>query len=82
MFSKQAGNDLSTPIPAYQFPGLKPGDRWCICLPRWLEALEAGVAPKLVLKATHISAIEHIEQEVLFQNAIDPPPALPNSIDD
>ncbi len=82
VFSKQAGNDLSTPIPAYQFPGLKPGDRWCICLPRWLEALEAGVAPKLVLKATHISAIEHIEQEVLFQNAIDPPPALPNSIDD
>lgn len=72
-FSKAAGNDLSTPSQFYQFPGLRPGDRWCICLPRWVEAWEAGVAPKLVLQATHISAIEHIEQEVLYQFAIDPP---------
>jgi uncharacterized protein len=72
-FSRLAGNDLSTPIPEYHFPGLQPGDQWCVCLPRWLEALEAGVAPKLVLKATHISAIEHIDLEVLYANAIDAP---------
>jgi uncharacterized protein (DUF2237 family) len=72
-FSQLAGNDLSTPIPEYDFPGLRPGDRWCVCLPRWLEALEAGVAPKLLLKATHISAIEHIDQEVLYRYALDPP---------
>ena len=53
-FSKTAGNDLSTPHPEYSFPGLKPGDRWCICLPRWIEALEAGKAPKIVLEATHM----------------------------
>lgn len=72
-FSKSVGNDLSTPIPEYRFPGLQPGDRWCLCLPRWLEALEAGHAPRLFLAATHISAIEHIEQEVLYRYAIDPP---------
>jgi len=71
VFSKQAGNDLSTPVPAYRFPGLQPGDRWCLCLPRWLEALEAGFAPKLLLKATHISAIEHIPMEVLLEYALD-----------
>lgn len=70
-FSKAAGNDLSTPHPEYQFPGLKPGDRWCICLPRWLEALEANVAPRLMLRATHISAIEHIEHDVLLAHALD-----------
>jgi len=70
-FSKGAGNDLSTPRPEYQFPGLKPGDCWCICLPRWLEALEAGVAPKLMLRATHISAIEHIETDILMEYALD-----------
>jgi len=71
VFSKRVGNDLSTPIPEYRFPGLQAGDRWCLCLPRWLEALEAGVAPKLMLKATHISAIEHISMEVLLEHAID-----------
>lgn len=70
-FSRQAGNDLSTPRPEFRFPGLRPGDRWCLCLPRWLEALEAGVAPKLVLKATHISAIEHISMDVLLEYALD-----------
>lgn len=70
-FSKQVGNDLSTPRPEYQFPGLKPGDHWCVCLPRWKEALEAGVAPKLLLKATHISAIEHISMEVLREYGSD-----------
>ncbi|MGB0739095.1 MAG: DUF2237 family protein [Planctomycetaceae bacterium] len=70
-FSRAAGNDLSTPIPAYQFPGLQPGDRWCLCLPRWLQALEHGCAPMLLLKATHISAIEHISMDVLLEYALD-----------
>ena len=70
-FSMAAGNDLSTPRPEYNFPGLQPGDRWCICLPRWLEALEAGVAPKLVLRATHMSAIEHISMETLLEYGLD-----------
>ena len=52
-FSKRAGNDLSTPQPDYGFPGLKPGDRWCLCAPRWKEALDAGFAPLVVLEATH-----------------------------
>jgi uncharacterized protein (DUF2237 family) len=52
-FSKAAGNDLSTPMPDYGFPGLKPGDRWCLCAPRWKEALDAGFAPQVVLEATH-----------------------------
>lgn len=78
VFSKKAGNDLSTPMPAYRFPGLQPGDRWCLCLPRWLEALEAGVAPKLLLKATHISAIEHIPMEVLLEYALDAEDYVPD----
>ena len=52
-FSKAMGNDLSTPRPEYDFAGLKPGDRWCLCAPRWKEALDAGAAPKVVLEATH-----------------------------
>jgi uncharacterized protein (DUF2237 family) len=52
-FSKAAGNDLSTPAPEFGFAGLKPGDRWCLCAPRWKEALDAGAAPRLVLEATH-----------------------------
>jgi uncharacterized protein (DUF2237 family) len=70
-FSKKAGNDLSTPQPEYGFPGLNPGDHWCLCLPRWIEALEAGHAPRLALRATHISAIEHLSMEVLLEYAID-----------
>lgn len=70
-FSKRAGNDLSTPRPEYQFPGLKAGDRWCLCMPRWIQALEAGMAPRLYLKATHISVIEHISMEVLLAYAVD-----------
>lgn len=70
-FSRMAGNDLSTPVPEYRFPGLKSGDRWCLCLPRWLQALEAGMAPKLVLRATHMSAIEHISMETLLEYAVD-----------
>ena len=52
-FSKQSGNDLSTPRPEYGFPGLKPGDRWCLCASRWVEAMEAGCAPRVVLESTH-----------------------------
>ena len=59
-FSKSVGNDLTSPVPQWRFPGLHPGDRWCLCLQRWLQALHAGKAPKLLLRATHISAIEHV----------------------
>jgi uncharacterized protein (DUF2237 family) len=52
-YSKSVGNDLTTPAPDYGFPGLKPGDRWCLCAPRWKEALDAGCAPQVVLEATH-----------------------------
>ena len=70
-FSKAAGNDLSTPRPEFEFPGLQPGDRWCLCLPRWIEALEAGAAPQIVLQATHMSAIEFLSMETLVEYAVD-----------
>jgi len=70
-FSKAAGNDLSTPMPDYGFPGLNPGDRWCLCAPRWQEALEAGNAPRVVLRATHVGALEHCALEDLKKYAID-----------
>ncbi len=57
-FSRAAGNDLLTPVPEYGFPGLKPGDRWCLCAPRWAEALAAGCAPRVMLAATHEGALE------------------------
>jgi len=65
------GNDLSAPRPELGFPGLKPGDRWCLCALRWKEALEAEVAPPVVLAATHEAALRHIPIEVLKQHAID-----------
>ena len=58
-FSKARGNDLSTPLPDYGFPGLKDGDRWCLCAPRWQEAFEAGRAPRVMLKSTHEGALAH-----------------------
>jgi uncharacterized protein (DUF2237 family) len=58
-FSKSRGNDLSAPAPDFGFPGLKPGDRWCLCAPRWQEALEAGQAPRVVLRATHKGALAY-----------------------
>lgn len=64
-FSKAVGNDLSTPMPVYQFPGLKAGDRWCLCAARWREAYDAGMAPKVVLESTHISALEFASLEEL-----------------
>jgi uncharacterized protein (DUF2237 family) len=70
-FSKSRGNDLSTPNEMYQFPGLVSGDRWCLCVERWKEALEAGTAPAVVLGATHISALEFVDLEDLQAHAID-----------
>lgn len=70
-FTKARGNDLSTPMPAYGFPGLKPGDRWCLCAARWMEAYEAGAAPQVILEATHIATLEHIPLEILEQHAAD-----------
>ena len=70
-FSKSRGNDLSTPMPEYAFPGLKPGDRWCLVALRWVEALEAGMAPQVVLKATHQSVLKYVEIEVLRRYAVD-----------
>ena len=64
-FSKAQGNDLSTPQPAYGFPGLKPGDRWCLCAPRWKEALDVGMAPQLVLEATHEETLAIVPLGVL-----------------
>jgi len=59
-FSKQAGNDLSTPMPQYGFDGLKAGDKWCLCASRWAEALEAGRAPKVLLESTHAATLEFV----------------------
>lgn len=60
-YTKSLGNDLSTPRPMYQFPGLKPGDNWCLCVSRWVEAKKAGVAPPVVLKATNKKALDYLE---------------------
>jgi uncharacterized protein (DUF2237 family) len=70
-FSKTRGNDLSTPVPEIGFPGLQPGDRWCLCAARWKEALDAGVAPRVVLRATHENALEHVSFEELKKRALD-----------
>ena len=71
VFSQSRGNDLSTPVPMFNFPGLKPGDRWCLCASRWKEALDAGVAPPIVLSSTHASALEYVSLSELKQYAID-----------
>jgi uncharacterized protein len=70
-FSKSRGNDLSTPIPQFGFPGLEPGDRWCLCAPRWQEALEAGQAPRVVLRATHEGALNYCALADLKRFAVD-----------
>lgn len=70
-FSKVAGNDLSTPVPEYGFPGLKAGDRWCLCAARWQQAFEAGMAPRVVLAATHERALEIVALKDLKRFAID-----------
>ena len=70
-FSKGQGNDLSTPMPEYGFPGLKPDDRWCLCAPRWQEALAAGRAPRVALRATHEGALEFCSLADLKRYAVD-----------
>jgi uncharacterized protein len=70
-FSKSRGNDLSTPMPQFGFAGLQPGDRWCLCAPRWQEALEAGQAPRVVLRATHEGALAYCKLADLKRFAMD-----------
>lgn len=70
-FTRSRGNDLSTPVPAFNFPGLKPGDRWCLCASRWKEALDAGMAPPVVLSATHASTLEYASLSELKAYAIE-----------
>jgi len=70
-YSRQQGNDLITPQPEFDFPGLKPGDRWCLCAARWQEAFLAGCAPRVVLRATHERAIEVCALADLKRHAID-----------
>jgi uncharacterized protein (DUF2237 family) len=71
IFSKSRGNDLMTPAPEQGFPGLKPGDRWCLCATRWREALEAGAAPPVVLGATHEAALKYVSLGDLKKHALD-----------
>ncbi len=70
-FSKACGNDLSTPKPELEFPGVKPGDRWCLCALRWKEALDADMAPQVVLEATHEAMLQVVSLEELQQYAVD-----------
>ena len=70
-FSKSKGNDLSTPVPAFDFPGLNSGDRWCLCAARWLEAYEAGSAPSIIARATHRRALEIIPMEAMKEFSLD-----------
>ncbi|MBD2562467.1 MULTISPECIES: DUF2237 family protein [Nostoc] len=69
-FTKSRGNDLSRPVPDFNFPGLKPGDRWCLCASRWQEALDAGVAPPVILSATHARALEVVSLDDLKKHAL------------
>jgi len=68
-FSKARGNDLSTPRPEYRFPGLQPGDRWCLCALRWKEAFDAGQAPMVILEATHEAALRYVTLDDLLRHA-------------
>jgi uncharacterized protein (DUF2237 family) len=72
LFSRSRGNDLSTPMPQYGFPGLKPGDRWCLCASRWKEAFDANVAPPVVLEATHAVTLHIVPLGDLKQHAVRP----------
>lgn len=70
-FSRQQGNDLSTPMPEYGFKGIEPGDAWCLCAARWLEAYQADSAPRVYLTKTHIKALEIVPMELLKKYALD-----------
>ena len=69
IFSAAKGNDLITPIPYYQFPGLKVGDKWCLCVTRWLQAERSGKAPKLILEATHEKTLDYAPLALLIKHA-------------
>jgi hypothetical protein len=70
-FSRSRGNDLSTPMPQFNFPGLKPGDRWCLCASRWKEALDEGCAPKVVLESTHKETLRFVSLDDLKRHAVE-----------
>jgi len=70
-FSRSRGNDLGTPVEEFGFPGLNPGDRWCLCAARWLEAEQAGAAPRVYLQRTHVKALEVVPLQLLRQYAVD-----------
>jgi hypothetical protein len=70
-FARERGNDLVTPVPEFGFPGLKPGDRWCVCAATWREAFEAGVAPPVILAATHEETLAIIALDALKRHALD-----------
>jgi uncharacterized protein len=72
-YSREHGNDLSTPVPEHEFPGLVPGDRWCVCVARWREAFEAGVAPPVVLTATHEETLAVVALDALKRHAVQDP---------
>lgn len=71
-FSRSRGNDLVTPRPEFRFAGLQPGDRWCLCASRWVEALQAGVAPPVVLEATHARVLDFVDLDTLRRHAWEP----------
>ena len=70
-FTRQMGNDLSSPNPMYNFPGLKPGDKWCVCALRWKEAFDAGCAPEVILEATHEKSLEYVNLDDLISMSSD-----------
>ena len=79
-YSRDRGNDLITPRPEFDFPGLAPGDRWCLCVGRWVEAVEAGVAPPVVLEATDESVLRAVDAETLREHEFDPESFEPEGI--
>ncbi len=68
-FSRLVGNDLSTPVPEYSFSGVKPGDKWCLCAQRWLEAYQYNCAPQIVLEATNETLLSHVSMEIILKYA-------------
>ena len=70
-FTRQMGNDLSSPNPTYNFPGLKPGDKWCVCALRWKEAFDAGCAPEVILEATHEKSLDYVNLDDLISMSSD-----------
>ena len=71
-FTRQMGNDLSSPNPMYSFPGLKPGDKWCVCALRWKEAFDAGCAPEVIIEATHEKSLDYVALDDLISMSSDP----------